>query len=202
MKKTGSIFPDTRLSLLMQLKSASDEAAWSEFVSIYQPVIYRMARKRQIQNADAQDLTQDVLVSVAKAIHSFEAGENSPPFRHWLRRVARNAILNVLTRIPKDAAVGGTGILSKLTLRSNNDDNIESELLFEYRRELYARAAAEVQQVVAADSWQVFQLAVVEKIPIEDVAKQLKKSVGAAYACRGRVMSRLRKAVEKMENDE
>ena len=199
MSNQGTNFPDTRVSLLMQLKSQTDEAAWSEFVTIYQPIIYRIARKRFLQDADAQDLTQDVLMSIAKVISSFDISEGSVRFRHWLRRVARNAIYNALTRKPKDAAAGGTGLLDSLSHPTVQDGQFDHELLYEYRREMYARAAKIVRTEVSPDTWQVFQLAVVNKIPIEQVAAQLSKSVGAAYACRGRVMNRLRKTVEQME---
>ena len=52
---------------------------------------------------------------------------------------------------------------------------------------------------MAADTWRIFQLAVVDAIPIEQVAAEVGKSVGAAYAARGRVMKRLQRTVATME---
>ena len=199
MNSQKTNFPKTRASLLLQLKSASDEAAWNDFVSIYQPIIYRIARRRNLQHSDAQDLTQDILISIAGAIESFDLSEGSTRFRHWLRRVARNAIINKLTRKPKDLAQGGTGFLQELPEASTDVARLEQELTIEHRREIYMRAAAAVQKDVAAETWQVFQLAVIERIPIETVAERVGKTVGAAYACRGRVMNRLRLAIERME---
>jgi RNA polymerase sigma-70 factor (ECF subfamily) len=72
----------------------------------------------------------------------------------------------------------------------------------EHRREIFFRAAAIVKSEIATDSWKVFELAVIEDIPIEQVAATLDKSVGAAYAARSRVMKRLRRCVEDMENQE
>ena len=193
-------FPATRASLLLQLKSGDDEAAWHDFVTTYRPVIYRIARKRGLQDADAQDLAQKILISVANALPSWEPREAR--FRHWLRRVTRNAVLNQLTRRPKDAAVGGTAALELLADQSSGEaDKLDYEFTLEYRRELYFRAAAMVQAEVAAESWQVFQLAVIENSPIEDVAQQTGKSIGAAYACRGRVMNRLRSTVKQLEEN-
>ncbi|MCP4174110.1 MAG: hypothetical protein GY758_25440 [Fuerstiella sp.] len=57
--------PDTRASLLIRVKDPFDCDAWLGFSDIYRPVIYRMARRRGLQNADARDRTQKVLTSVA-----------------------------------------------------------------------------------------------------------------------------------------
>ena len=64
--------PATRLSLLVRLRDARDDGAWSQFVEIYAPLVYGFARKHGLQDADAADLTQDVLQAVSGAIREFE----------------------------------------------------------------------------------------------------------------------------------
>ena len=197
MKKAATQFPETRISLLVQLDSEND-TAWREFVAIYQPVIYRMARRRGLQDADAQDLTQKVLISVAGSIESFERREDTP-FRHWLRKVTSNAILKVLTRKPKDQPQGGSTVLQMLGEMSPDEDPFEREIELECRREIFLRAAAIVRAEVEPESWQAFQVSVVDGLPIEEAARRTGKSVGAAYAARGRVMKRLKAAVQMMQ---
>ena len=193
-KPTG--FPETRLSLLVQLKS-EDEASWQEFVSIYRPVIYRMARRRSLQDADAQDLAQKVLASVAGAIESWDQREGVP-FRHWLRKIASNAILKALTRRPKDQARGGSTVVHVPDTGSLENDAIERELELEHQREIFLKAAARVKSEVEPETWQAFQLSVVDGLSIEEAARQTGKTVGAAYAARGRVMKRLQKSAREM----
>ena len=77
-------FPETRASLLLEVRSPESQTAWEEFVQLYRPAIYRMARKRQLQDADAQDITQNVLLKIAGAIGNYEPREGVR-FRHWLR---------------------------------------------------------------------------------------------------------------------
>lgn len=91
-------FPETRESLIVQVKDPANRVAWEQFVSIYRPVIVRTATKRGLQAADAQDLAQQVLIAVASAIGDWEKQDESIRFRHWLRRVTRNAIVNALSR--------------------------------------------------------------------------------------------------------
>jgi RNA polymerase sigma-70 factor (ECF subfamily) len=200
--KSDSQFPETRASLLLQIQAGEDSDAWQQFVAIYRPIIYRLARQRGLQDADAQDLAQQVLLSIASSIERWQKSDESVRFRHWLRKVAKNAICNALTRQPRDRAAGGTSVQGLLEEQGDDRDELAREIELEHRRELFFRAAAVVKTDVAADTWQVFQLAVIEGVPIEEVAVRVNKSVGAAYAARGRVMNRLRRLVEELEQQE
>ena len=197
MTKNETRFPETQGSLVLKLRSGGDERTWSEFVAIYRPVIYRIARRRGLQDADAQDLAQKVLMSVARAIESYEPRENKK-FRQWLQRVATNAIINAVTRKPKDQAFGGSAA-GNLLHDHPEPSELTQEVRLEEEREMFQRAARLVQAEVAADSWRVFELAVVEGVPIEAAAAEVGKSVGAAYAARARVMKRLQAAVQRLE---
>ena len=77
--------PETRASLLVRLKDSADDAAWAEFTEIYRPLICRLARARGFQHADAEDLAQQVLTSVARAIGRWQAEPARARFRTWLR---------------------------------------------------------------------------------------------------------------------
>lgn len=202
MTQSDNEIPDTRASLLLQVQAGNDPKAWDEFVAVYRPVVYRLARRRGLQDADAEDLAQQVLVSIARSIEGWRKRDESVRFRHWLRRVAKNAILNMLSRGPKERAAGSTSVQEFLNQQSDDESGLERELELEYRREIFFRAAALVKSEIATDSWKVFELAVIEDIPIEQVATALGKSVGAVYAARSRVMKRLRRYVEDMENHE
>lgn len=195
-------FPETRDSLLVQVRFPANREAWDQFALIYRPVIYRLARQRGLQDADAQDLAQRVLMAVASAIGSFEKAKEGVRFRHWLRRVARNAIVNALSRMPRDRAAGGTSVQELLMEQPDIDHQSEAQIELEYRRELYLRAARMVRGDVEPDSWRAFEMTVVENHTIDDVAKELGKSVGTIYASRSRIMRRLREAVRELERAE
>ena len=195
-------FPETRDSLLVQVRSPANREAWDEFVLTYRPVIYRLARHKGLQDADAQDLAQRVLMAVASAIGSWEKSNESVRFRHWLRRVARNAILNVLTRQPQDRAAGGTSVQELLLEQPSADPHALADIELEYRRELYLRAARIVRDDVEPHTWRAFELTVIENRSIDEAAIELDKPVGTIYAARSRIMRRLRKAVQELEREE
>ena len=197
-----SEFPDTRSTLIAQVRSPENRKAWAQFVTLYRPVIYRMARNRGMQDADAQDLAQGVLIRVLGAIDRWEKTEPSIKFRHWLSRVAMNAILTDLARSSIDPDVGGTDVQSLLIEQPNIDPDIEREFALQYLREKYHRAAATVQADVDAVTWRSFELSVVEGRPCIEVAELLGKPIGTIYAARSRVMRRLRDQVDRLEGDD
>ncbi len=191
--------PDTRESLLVRLADPANRQAWEEFVAIYRPVVFRLARQRGLQDADAHDLSQQVLLSVSKAIGRWKPAGEGAKFRHWLARVARNAILNAIVRGPKEKGCGGTTALRSLQEQPDESDSA-AQVELEYKRALFRRAACLVRDVVEAESWQAFWLTTVEGKSVDEAAKALDKSPGAVYAARMRVMRRLQVKVRELED--
>src|SRR5438309_8393167 len=84
----------TRPSLLVRIRDAGDGEAWTQFVEIYAPLVYGFARKHRLQDADAADLTQDVLRAVAGAVGRLDYDPQRGSFRSWLFTVVRNKLRN------------------------------------------------------------------------------------------------------------
>jgi RNA polymerase sigma-70 factor (ECF subfamily) len=153
---------------------------------------------RGLQHADAQDLSQQVLMAVASAIVTWEKRDESTRFRHWMSRVTKNAILNALMRRPKDQAVGGSSIEELLREVVDRDGATTALLENQLRRELYLQAAEMIKADFRPESWQAFELSVTGELTIEQVAQQLGKSVGAIYTARSRIMFRLREIIAEL----
>lgn len=194
-------FPNTQATLLEAIRSPENRRAWEEFIAIYRPAVYRMARRRGLQDADAQDVTQEIFVRIAGAVGQYEQ-QPGTKFRHWLRRVAKNAILSALAQTPKDAAIGGTAVAEQLAEHADVSPELEQQLANEYQREQYLRAAAMVRSDVNAETWQAFELTVIEGMTCEDAASVIGKSVGVVYASRSRIVKRLREQIELMERED
>ena len=145
-----------------------------------------------------QDLSQQVLMAVASAIGTWVKRDESTRFRHWLSRVTKNAILNALTRRPKDQAVGGSSIEELLRELVDRDEATTAFIENQLRRELYLQAAEMIKAEFRPDSWQAFELSVTGELTIEEVALRLGKSVGAIYTARSRIMFRLRETIAEL----
>lgn len=194
--------PETRASLIVRLPDAADAAAWSEFVAIYSPLVFRMARKQGLQLADAEDLVQEVLSAVAKQVEGWLQREDRGKFRAWVLRIARNIAINMLTRRPHGGAGIGGSWHQKLDQVIDPLDDTASTFDIEFEREIYRWAAEQVQAAVADSTWQAFHLTHIEGMSIADVSKKTGLSEGAIYIARCRVMDRLRKVAKDLENSE
>jgi RNA polymerase sigma-70 factor (ECF subfamily) len=193
--------PTTRPSLLLRLSDPRDERAWSEFASIYAPLVYRLARRRGLQDADAADLTQDVFRAVARAFQdgTFQKGKGS--FRGWLFRIARNLAVNHLVRQARHPRGGGDTALRDL-LEAWPAPSEDSALFdIEYRRQLLCWAVEQVRGEFTELTWRAFWGAGVEGRPASVVAKELGTTAGTVYHCKSKVMARLRERIAEVEGD-
>ena len=193
--------PETRTSLLIRVRDPADQAAWHEFVEIYRPIILRLARQKGMQEADADDVAQQVLVAVAKAVEQREHDPKRAKFRTWLGRVAHNAILNALTRGRPDRGSGDSAVTALLSGHESHTGPDSDLLRLEHRREVFRWAARQVRKEFHEATWEAFWRTAVDGRPVEAVAQQLAKNRGAVYAARSRVMRRIQEKVAEYERE-
>jgi RNA polymerase sigma-70 factor (ECF subfamily) len=192
--------PDTRHSLLVRLRDTADERAWGEFVAIYEPAIYGFARKKGLQDADARDLCQEVLRSVARAIDRWEPDPCRGPFRAWLFRIARNALINLAASQKRHPKGSGESDIQDLLEQQPAGDSADSALFDEeYKRRVFHWAAETIRGEFAGTTWSAFWQTAVEEGAVRDVASELGISTGAVYIARSRVIARLRERIEEFE---
>src|SRR5436190_21744600 len=106
-----NLTPSTRASLLLRLRDSQDHEAWAEFVSLYEPVTYRLLRQNGLQDADAREIMQELFLAVSRSIDRWDPSKERGSFRGWLRRVARNLLIKWLKRRERHvSAVGASGL--------------------------------------------------------------------------------------------
>ncbi len=192
-----STAPITRNSLILRIRDRHDAESWREFVSIYEPVIYKTAIRRGMQHADANELVQRVLLAVARAVERFEPDPDRARFRTWLYRITHNEFCKQYSASRRMIGSGDSSVQEQLAnLPSPSDDEL---FITEYRRSVYRWAAKTVQREVRPSTWEAFHRTSVEGAPIEDVAEQLGMSTGAVYVARSRVMAKLRHVAENYD---
>jgi RNA polymerase sigma-70 factor (ECF subfamily) len=194
--------PTTRPSLVLRLRRLDDGLAWEEFVELYEPLIYRLARRKGLQDADARDLCQDVFRAVASAIGRWDPDPAKGRFRAWLFRIARNLIVNFLARqgrLPRGS--GRTSVHELLESVPVDDTRAEAEFAAEFRRRAFRWAAEQVRKEFTDSTWQAFWRTGVENRPVAEVAAQLGLSAAAVYVARSRVLAKLRERVQQVTVD-
>jgi len=194
--------PLTRVSLLTRIKDGSDVDAWREFVQLYGPVVYGFARKRGLQDADAADLMQEVLRSVARNADKMEYDPRRGTFRGWLYTVTRNKIYNFLSsQRNRPKGTGDTGAQERLDSIPDRVNDREDDWELEYQRQLSAKAMELVKPEFQANTWKAFWGTAVEGRAAQEVGAELKMTPGAVYVAKSRVLARLRDEVQKMQAD-
>lgn len=137
--------PSTRPSLLVRIRDARDKEAWRQFVEVYVPLIYRFARRCGIQDADAADVTQEVLKAVARASKSLDYDPRRGTFRAWLLTVVRSKLANFQAgRKRRDRETGNVdaqALLDQLPAREEETALWDQE----YERRVFAWAADQVR---------------------------------------------------------
>lgn len=189
--------PTTRPSLLLRLRNAQDRDAWGQFVGAYAPLVYGYARKHGLQDADAADLTQDVLRAVAGAAGRLEYDPARGSFRGWLFTVVRNKLRTFLDRRGRQA-VGSGGTSAQVFLEAQPGRDAEDYWDREVEARLFAWAAEQVRGGFQVATWQAFWQTAVEGRPAKEVAAALGMTVGAVYIAKSRVLARLKEEIETL----
>ena len=187
--------PQTRQTLILRLKSTEDAAAWEEFVEIYYPLIHRLATTKGLQAADAQDVAQEVLSKIAKAINQFDPHPESGSFRGWISRITRNMVIDFLRSKKRSDLV--TNLASITTLYEATSPDGDSELFdLEHERQMFLWASEKIKSGFKPKTWIAFWKTTVENESIGKIAEQLNMSSGAIYIARSRVMAKLKATIE------
>jgi RNA polymerase sigma-70 factor (ECF subfamily) len=186
----------TSLTLLRLLcQPERDEDAWSDFCSRYQPLIRRWCRRFHLQDADADDVSQKVLLRLAERIHTYDP-ERGERFRGWLKTVVENAVKDLLRqgeRRPGDRGTGDSDVLGLLQAiaEPGTIDTLVSELDTSLRRDL-ADIQARVKKNTKPDNWRCFELVVLEGWDLKDAAAHLGKTYMGVVMAVKRIKKRLR----------
>jgi RNA polymerase sigma factor (sigma-70 family) len=191
---------DTSPTLLGRVgQDPSDHAAWTAFVARYGPKINGWCRQRGLQPADAEDVTQDVLLRLARALKTFTY-DPSRTFRGWLRMVTQHALSDFFAERKRrpGAGTGDDQVLAVLETVQARDDLL-AYLDQDFAREVVGRACAIVRTRVEPKTWEAFRLAGCEGRPGEEVAAKLGMNVTAVFKAKSRILGFIREEVARLE---
>jgi RNA polymerase sigma-70 factor (ECF subfamily) len=192
--------PSTHVSLLVQLRlDPANQSAWRDFVSRYGRQIYGWCRQWGVQDADAEDVTQSVLLILAERLRDFHYDPQGS-FRAWLKTVTYHAWSKNREGRQRSGQGSGDSVVAQRLDSLEARDDLASKLEAEFDRELLERAMLQVAQRVASNTWQAFQLMAVDGLSGADTARRLKMPVALVYVARSRVQKLIQKEIEHMES--
>jgi RNA polymerase sigma-70 factor (ECF subfamily) len=185
----------TPVSLLERLRTSPDDDAWGRFVDLYGPLVYRWLRGHfHLAEQDAEDATQDVLITVVREMPRFHYDPQGS-FRGWLFRIVHHRVQRT-RRGRKPALLDPLDLQRQLEQSQDPENPLARQWQQEYDRVILGRALALIRDEFEETTWQAFWQTVVEGQSPRQAAQQLGLTANAARIAKCRVLRRLRQEID------
>ena len=198
-------FIPTRYSLLSRLQNWDDEESWRVFFDTYWRLIYSIALKSGLTEAEAEDVVQETVICVARDINKFKRDRKCGTFKGWLRNLTRWRIADQLRkRQPNLSGESGSsdenaGLMGSGEIPDAVDAELENVWEAEWQSNLMEAALERIKRRVKEEHYQMFDLNVVREWPATKVAQTLEVNIAQVYLAKHRILALLKKEVRVLE---
>jgi RNA polymerase sigma factor (sigma-70 family) len=203
MPKPEKVTLQTRASLIGRLADLGDTFTWQEFFETYWGLIYGVARKAGLSDADAQDVVQETMSSVAKHMPTFRYDPAKGSFKAWLLKLTRWRIVDQVRKRregyprPRPDSSSRTDTVARIPdPASLLPDAVWEE---EWEANLVNAALAKLRRKVDPEKFQIFDFYVNKDWPAEKVAARFQVSVEQVYMAKHRITEMLKAEVRRLE---
>ncbi len=212
----------TRWSLIGRLKDVDDQQSWQDFFDAYWKLIYSVALKSGLSDADAQEVVQETVISVAKKMPEFKADPAAGSFKSWLLTLTRWRIVDQVRKRQSKLAPNPEGGLERplypqtglsglqhgedsartSTVDRIPDPGLDLEAVWneEWENNLLLAATDQVKRQVDPELYQLFDFHVLKGWPAKKVARKLGVSLGRVYFAKYKVSALLKKEIRRRES--
>ena len=195
----------TRSSLIHRLRDWEDQDSWQDFFDTYWKLIYTVAIKAGLSEAEARDVVQETVVAVAKQLREDGYDRTRGSFKNWLCLITRRRIIDHLRRrtdpglrhIPSAHGTSRTDTIDRVPdPTSSQPDAVWEE---EWRKNIMDAAIERVKQQVSPKQFQIFDLCVLRALPVAEVTRLVKVNAAQVYLARHRVGALVKKEAKRLE---
>ena len=196
----------TRATLLYRLKDWQDQSSWQEFFDTYWKLIYGVARKAGLTDAEAQDVVQETLVSVSKHMPTFNYDPALGSFKAWLLNMTRWRIIGQFRKRapssePRPASDTTTGMDPLQNVADPAGQTLDAVWEAEWENNLLDAAIARVKRRVDPLKYQIFDLYVNKEWPPDKVAESFKITVDQVYVIKHRITETIKTEVRRLQKE-
>lgn len=197
----------TRQSLLSRLRDCRDQSGWTTFFDAYWRLIYNVARKSGLNDAEAQDVVQNTFVYLSRRLPGFRYDRARGSFKSWLRVVTRSRISEFLRRekalspARRQPPSTGTDTPPLEELPDPAGDRLDEVWQREWEENLIETALRRVRAKVSSQQLLIFRLAALSELSLNQVAKKLHVSLAQVYLARHRVGRLFKMEVERLRRE-
>lgn len=188
----------THITLLARLSGGGDNTAWREFCDRYEELIRAFARRRGITPFETDDVVQDVMLALTKAMPGFEYDPAKGKFRSYLKTVTIHAISRKSRQNPSATPLGSSAGSSL----GAADDEAEQTWEAEWRQYHLRSAMRTVKAEFNTSDLAAFEAYAVGGESPDAVASRLGVSVDSVYQAKSRVLRRLSQVISQQVEEE
>jgi RNA polymerase sigma factor (sigma-70 family) len=199
----------TRPSLLLRLKDWNEQTAWREFDQNYAPLVRNVARKAGLSDAEADEVAQETLIAVAKKIGEFKHAGNRGSFRAWFYQQTRWRIADQFRARARARPVSqsspGTpsisedvGEAAKTAAAPELDETFERLWHVEWQEHIRETAVARIKRQAGARQFQLFDLHVLQGLPVKAAAKAAGSTMAAVFMAKSRIGRMVRHEIARL----
>ena len=208
----------TRATLLARLKDAGDQTGWQQFFNTYWKLLYGVALRSGLTDAEAQDAVQETVIAVARHIPEFKYDPAKCSFKTWLLLLARQRIVHQLRKRNKPGGAANrvhrreTGEMGLDGARPSgtetatvdqlpHKDNPDLEVIWdeEWNKHFLSAVMERVKQRVSDRQFQIFDLYVLQNWSVQEVTRTLRVNPAQVYLAKHRIGRLLKKEVQALE---
>ena len=197
-------FIATRWSLLSRMRNLDDQVSWQDFFDTYWKLIYGVALKAGLDDAAAQDVVQETVLTVVRKLSEFKTDPSAGSFKGWLMHIVRWRVADQFRcrqRLDRWLVPVADGSDATPALEQIPDScGLDMERIWdeEWEKNLVDVALERVKTRVSAGLYQMFDLYVIKRWPVREVAKALHVSVGHVYVAKHRVSGLVKQEIREL----
>lgn len=204
MKDASAEYIPTRRSLLTRLKRWDDQESWRVFFDTYGKLVYNFSRRSGLPDAEAQEVVQETVISVAKQMPGFHYDPTRGSFKSWLMQITRRRITDQLRKRPREFRLPEPGSATGTAAEARVPDpaGVELERLWEHewQKTMVESALQKLKKRTNPAQYQLFELTVIKEWPVERITKTLGVSSNQVYLAKGRIGKLLQAELKRMQS--
>ncbi len=189
----------THISLLARLTGGRDQTAWAEFSDRYQELIRSFARRQGLSPTDQDDVVQDVMLALTKAMPGFAYDPGKGKFRSYLKTITLHSIYRSSCQKSGAAPLRDVSTFSGTPVAG---DPVEEAWEAEWRSYHLRSAMKTIRTEFSSSDLAAFDAYVGEGKPAEATATDLGISLDRVYQAKSRILKRLGEVIEAQIEEE
>ena len=184
----------TRSSVIRAVADTENAAAWNRLFDLYAGFVYSIARRKGLNDADAEDIVQMVFTDLARNLPSFKYDREKGRFRSYLAALVKWRVIDRLKAVRRDADLKAD-FMEEVKATGQGDDEFADR---EWQAVAMDNALRRIKPSVRPEHYAAFVASTVEGQDTETVMKLYNLSRDNLYQIRKRLSERLRKVMSEV----